>query len=154
MKAEYYNALGLTQWVHRKSGYSPLTEDNRTLAGLMIVAEGELVDSAAGQLLTAMLNAINLKRDDVLIVDIEMLDKQMLLTKPRLILAMGEVAAHALLQTTTSLSSLRNQTYYYGDDQIPLIVSYHPTHLLIHPEDKRHAWQDLQTLHSSMAKSL
>ena len=64
--------------------------------------------------------------------------------KPKIILAVGRIAAHNLLKTDTSLAKLRNKTFYYGDTETPLVVTYHPAYLLRSPGEKRKAWQDLQ----------
>ena len=72
------------------------------------------------------------------------LKRQVALIKPKIILAVGRIAAHNLLKTDTSLAKLRNKTFYYGDTETPLVVTYHPAYLLRSPGEKRKAWQDLQ----------
>ena len=67
-----------------------------------------------------------------------------MLIQPKIILAVGRIAAHNLLKTDSSLSKLRQQTFRYNQTQIPLIVTYHPAYLLRSPREKRKAWQDLQ----------
>lgn len=125
--------------------------------------QGEPFVGRAGQLLDRMLKAINLERQQVYIANVlkcrppknrdplpreiqqctEYLDQQLALLQPKLILAVGRYAAHYLLQCTTPLSRLRGRTHYYGEHQIPLIVSYHPAYLLRNPIDKRKAYSDL-----------
>lgn len=142
-------------------------------ADLMIIGEapgfyedqqGEPFVGRAGQLLTAMIKAIGFERQDVFIANIlkcrppnnrdpqpvevqsctPFLDKQIAMVKPRLLLAVGRIAAHYLLKTKSSLESLRNQMHRYGNSQIPLIITYHPAYLLRNPIDKKKAFADLQ----------
>ncbi len=145
-------------------------------AQLMIVGEapgadedrqGEPFVGRAGQLLNAMLRAIGLERDAVYIANVlkcrppgnrnpsaeeaakcqPFLQQQLSLLQPKLMLAVGGVAAHSLLQTDEAVGRLRSRIHYYGDDRIPLLVTYHPAYLLRRPEEKAKVWQDLQKLH-------
>lgn len=142
-------------------------------ASLMIVGEapgfhedqqGEPFVGRAGQLLTAMLDAIGLSREQVYIANVlkcrppenrdpkpdevktctQFLQQQIDLIQPNLLLAVGRVAAHYLLDTKQSLQALRNQIHQFGDQQTPLIVTYHPAYLLRNPVDKKKAYEDLQ----------
>jgi uracil-DNA glycosylase family 4 len=142
-------------------------------ASLMIIGEapgfhedqqGEPFVGRAGQLLTAMLKAIEFERSDVYIANIlkcrppnnrdplaeevelctRFLDQQIALIQPRVLLAVGRIAAHYLLKTKASLESLRNKIHYYGDNKTQLVITYHPAYLLRNPIDKRKAWVDLQ----------
>ena len=117
-----------------------------------------------GQLLDAMLQAVGVKREAVYLTNMikcrppgnrrpkaeevsacsGYLRGQTELLQPGLIIALGEQAAQALLQTEASISQLRGQIHYYGEQQIPLLVTHHPAHLLNTPADKRDSWQDLQ----------
>lgn len=144
-----------------------------TNANLMIIGEapgyhedkqGEPFVGRAGQLLTNMLKAIGFTRQQIYIANIlkcrppnnrdpqanevslctPFLDKQIELIKPRLLLAVGRIAAHYLLKTKASLESLRSKQHAYGELAIPLIVTYHPAYLLRNPIDKRKAFLDLQ----------
>ena len=72
------------------------------------------------------------------------LDQQIALIKPQLLLAVGRIASHYLLKTKSSLESLRNKVHSYGENQTPLIVTYHPAYLLRNPIDKKKAFLDLQ----------
>jgi uracil-DNA glycosylase family 4 len=67
--------------------------------------------------------------------------KQIELTQPKLILAMGRFAAQTLLDTDASIASLRGRLHRYAG--LPLIVTYHPAYLLRTLEDKSKAWADL-----------
>ncbi len=131
-------------------------------------ARGEPFVGRAGQLLNAMLRAIGLSREAVYIANIvkcrppknrdpkpdEMvacsayLHRQISLVKPRVILAVGRVAAQHLVGSTTAIGRMRGQSYFYDntDDgaRIPIVVTYHPAYLLRSPLEKRKSWQDLR----------
>lgn len=124
-------------------------------------AQGEPFVGAAGQLLTAMLQAIGLQREDVYITNIikcstpderdplpaeiehcrHYLHRQIELLQPKVIFSMGRVAAQALLNSNEKISALRGSRHSYSGR--PLIASYHPVYLLHKPSEKRKAWQDL-----------
>jgi DNA polymerase len=72
------------------------------------------------------------------------LQRQIALIRPRLILAVGRVAAQNLLKTDLPLGRLRGRVHHYGPQRIPVIVTYHPAYLLRTPADKRKAWEDLR----------
>jgi uracil-DNA glycosylase family 4 len=116
----------------------------------------------AGQLLTKILGAINLSRDDVFIANVlkhrppgnrnplpdevaacsPYLVHQIELVKPKVILALGTFAAQTLLETKLTIGKLRGQVHrYYG---VPLVVTYHPAALLRNPSWKRPTWEDVQ----------
>jgi uracil-DNA glycosylase family 4 len=67
--------------------------------------------------------------------------RQIELIGPKLIVAMGRFAAQTLLDTDSSISSLRGRVHRYAGR--PLIVTYHPAYLLRTLEDKAKAWEDL-----------
>lgn len=134
--------------------------------------QGEPFVGKAGQLLNNMLLAVGLKREQVYIANIlkcrppnnrdprpeevtkcePFLKRQVELVNPKIILAVGRIAAHNLLKTDISLSRLRGKVYYYGEFETPLIVTYHPAYLLRSPLDKRKAWQDLLLAQSVVSK--
>jgi uracil-DNA glycosylase family 4 len=116
----------------------------------------------AGQLLTKIIAAIDLKREDVFICNVlkhrpplnrnplpdevaacsPYLVRQIELIRPRVILAFGTFAAQTLLETKLSIGKLRGTLHqYYG---VPLIVTYHPAALLRNPAWKRPTWDDVQ----------
>jgi DNA polymerase len=78
------------------------------------------------------------------------LQRQIALLQPSAILALGRVAAQALLQSHEGIGELRNIEHRYKD--IPLIASYHPSALLRNTEYKRPAWEDLKLLRSVLQK--
>ena len=123
--------------------------------------QGEPFVGQAGQLLNNMLSAIGLKREQIFITNIlkchppdnrnprveeiaqceGYLKRQIELVSPKVILAVGRVAAHNLLKVDTPLSRLRGKTHHYG--QIPVVVTYHPAYLLRSPKEKAKSWDDL-----------
>jgi DNA polymerase len=126
--------------------------------------QGEPFVGRAGQLLNAMLQAIELQREQIYIANIlkcrppsnrdprpqevvccePYLMRQIELIQPRLILALGRIAAQNLLNTETPIGQLRGRVHQFRDTGIPLIATYHPAYLLRSPLEKRKAWQDLQ----------
>jgi uracil-DNA glycosylase family 4 len=118
----------------------------------------------AGQLLTKILKAIHLRREDVYIGNIikcrppgnrnpepeeiaaclPFLQRQIRTIRPRLICALGTFAAQTLLQTHTPISRLRGHFHTYED--ILLLPTYHPAFLLRNPTKKRDVWEDMQKL--------
>lgn len=132
--------------------------------------QGEPFVGRAGQLLNEMLRAIRLQRDDVYIANIlkcrppgnrdpkpeeaaqcvAYLQRQIALVQPKLLVALGRVAAQRLLQTDVALARLRLQRHQYSECNVPLIVTYHPAYLLRTPQDKRKAWEDLLFINKSL----
>jgi uracil-DNA glycosylase family 4 len=118
----------------------------------------------AGRLLTDILAAINLSRDEVYICNIlkcrppenrnpqpeeisncePYLSKQLELIKPKLILALGTFAAQTLLGTREPLGKLRGKFHLYKNTK--LLVTYHPAALLRNPNWKRPTWEDVKML--------
>lgn len=137
-------------------GEAPGAEEDR---------RGEPFVGPAGQLLDAMLRAIGLDRRDTAYVAnilkcrppnnreprpeevaacLPYLHRQVALLRPRLILAVGRVAAQNLLATDAPLGKLRGRVHAFGEASTPLVVTYHPSYLLRTPGDKRKAWEDLK----------
>lgn len=125
---------------------------------------GEPFVGRAGGLLNAMLRAIGLPRESVFIANVlkcrppgnrdpkpdevaaclPYLQRQVALLKPRIMLAVGRIAAQNLLATDAPLARLRGRVHRFGPQGIPLIVTYHPAYLLRSPSEKRKAWEDLK----------
>lgn len=123
--------------------------------------QGKPFVGRAGQLLTEMLKALGLNREEVFIANIlkcrppqnrdprpnevesceAFLRAQVSLLQPKIILAAGRIAAQNLLKTDAPLARLRGKVHRYQD--IPVIVVYHPAYLLRSPLEKRKAWGDL-----------
>lgn len=125
-------------------------------------ARGEPFVGQAGKLLDNMLSAIQLRRgENVYIANVlkcrppgnrtpepgeanacePFLARQIELIRPKLIVALGKVAANNLLVTDATLGSLRGRVHDYRGT--PLIVTYHPAYLLRNLVDKAKAWEDL-----------
>jgi len=116
----------------------------------------------AGQLLDKMITAMGLSRDQVYIGNIvkcrppgnrdpemdemlacmPVLNKQIALIQPPVIVTLGRIAAQALLSTSLSLGRLRGRWHTY--EGIKLLPTYHPAYLLRNPVAKKKAWDDLQ----------
>ncbi|MGD9387403.1 MAG: uracil-DNA glycosylase, partial [Gammaproteobacteria bacterium] len=71
------------------------------------------------------------------------LDRQIALLQPKIILAVGRVAAQRLLDTEAPVGRLRGTVHSYGPAGIPLVVTWHPAYLLRRPAAKAEAWRDL-----------
>lgn len=143
-------------------------------ASLMVVGEGPGADEdaqgepfvgRAGRLLDEMLKSIGRSRkDNVFIANVvkcrppgnrdpeadeaeacrPFLERQIQLVKPKLIVALGRIAAQRLLQTDEPLSRLRGPIHSYGPDKTPLFITYHPAYLLRSPREKAKSWDDLK----------
>ena len=70
------------------------------------------------------------------------------MSAPKLILAVGRIAAQSLLQQEVPVGRLRGRPHAYGPDGTPLVVTYHPAYLLRSPAEKRKAWDDLRLARS------
>ena len=137
-------------------GEAPGAEEDR---------RGEPFVGRAGHLLDAMLKAIGLSRgSNVYIANVlksrppgnrdpkpeevaaclPYLMRQIELLQPRVMLAVGRIAAQNLLATDVPLGRLRGKVHRFGELNTPLIVTYHPAYLLRTPGDKRKAWEDLK----------
>ncbi len=126
--------------------------------------QGEPFVGRAGQLLNQMLAAIGHQREQVYIGNIikcrppgnrdpkpeeiaccrGYIERQIELVAPKVLLCLGRVAAQALLANNDPVGRLRGQWYCYGEHQIPLRVTYHPSYYLRTPAHKAFGWQDLQ----------
>jgi uracil-DNA glycosylase family 4 len=87
-------------------------------------------------------------RDEEIAACAPYLSRQIELLRPKVILAMGRFAAHALLKTDTTLQQLRQSTHAFESAAgvLPVVVTYHPAYLLRRPADKHLAWEDLKRL--------
>ena len=132
---------------------------------------GEPFVGRAGQLLSKMLSAININREDVFICNVlkcrppsnrdpkpdeiakcsYYLDKQLEFLKPKYILALGRIAALRLLKIESPMKELREKIYSYNG--IPVLVTYHPSALLRNSSWKYPAWEDLKKLRELMDKA-
>lgn len=124
--------------------------------------QGEPFVGRAGQLLNEMIRALGLRRESVYIANVlkcrpprnrdpapeeaaaceGYLKAQLALVRPKIIVAVGRIAAQNLLKTATPIGKLRGQVHQY--ERIPLVVTYHPAYLLRSQTEKRRAWEDLK----------
>jgi uracil-DNA glycosylase len=135
-------------------GEAPGAEEDR---------QGEPFVGKAGKLLDAMLAALGQLREQVYIANVvkcrppenrnprpdeaascaPYLDRQIELVSPRVILAVGAVAARRLLAVEEPVGRLRGRVHRYGPAGLPLVVTWHPAYLLRRPEAKAETWRDL-----------
>jgi uracil-DNA glycosylase len=149
-------------------------------ADLMFVGEAPGADEdeqglpfvgRAGQLLTKIIEAINLKREDVYIANVikcrppgnrnpepdevatcePFLARQIDIVKPRVIVALGTFAAHLLLRTDAPISRIRGLKHQYRD--AILIPTFHPAYLLRSPERKRDVWEDMKKVRALLTEA-
>jgi DNA polymerase len=147
-------------------------------ADLMFVGEGPGADEdatgrpfvgRAGQLLDRMIEAIGKKRSDCYIANIvkcrpplnrepepdevatcePFLYRQINVIKPRLVVALGAVAAKTLLRTTAPISQLRGRFFDFRGTK--LLPTFHPAFLLRSPNKKKEAWEDLKKVRDFLA---
>ncbi len=140
-------------------------------ADLMFVGEAPGADEdvqgipfvgRAGQLLTRIIEAIDLKREDVYIANVikcrppgnrnpetdevetcePFLFRQIDIIKPKVIVALGKFAAQALLRTLDPISRLRGRVFTYRGAK--LVPTFHPAYLLRNPASKREVWEDMK----------
>ncbi len=124
--------------------------------------QGEPFVGRAGQLLNNMIKAMGIRREDVYIANIikcrppgnrtperdecdtcsPFLMRQIAVIKPKVIVALGAVAAKTLLAINAPMSELRGHWYDFRETR--LAVTYHPAFLLRDPRQKKEAWKDLQ----------
>ena len=122
----------------------------------------------AGQLLTKIIEAIGLTRDDVYIANVikcrppqnrnpepdevetcePFLFRQIDIIKPKVIVALGKFAAQALLRTLDPISRLRGRVFEYRGAK--LIPTFHPAYLLRNPSSKREVWEDMKLAKQSL----
>jgi len=133
-------------------GEAPGAEEDR---------RGEPFVGRAGKLLDEMLRAIGQSRDTVFIANIlkcrppnnrdpkseeaaacrQYLDRQIELVQPKIILAVGRIAAQNLLASNEPVGRMRGRPHNLGGT--PLVVTYHPAYLLRSPSQKNKSWSDL-----------
>jgi DNA polymerase len=149
-------------------------------ADLMFVGEGPGADEdlqgepfvgRAGQLLTKIIEAISLRRDDVYIANVikcrppnnrnpepdevekcePFLFRQIDTIRPKVIVALGKFAAQSLLRTNDAITRIRGREYKYRD--AILIPTYHPAYLLRNPSAKREVWEDMKRVKAILTES-
>jgi uracil-DNA glycosylase len=133
---------------------------------------GEPFVGRAGQLLTKIIEACKMTRDDVYILNMikcrppgnrnplpaelgncrEYLERQFDLIQPEFICCLGAVAAQNLLKTTVSIGKLRGKLHQYRDAKV--VCTYHPAFLLRSPSFKKETWEDMKFLMREMGVEL
>lgn len=133
---------------------------------------GEPFVGRAGQLLTKIIEACTLKREDVYILNVlkcrppgnrnpapdevancrEYLDRQLAIIQPEFICCLGSVAAQTLLETQQPIGTMRGRFYDYRGIQVA--CTYHPAYLLRNPSAKRQVWDDMKWLMGHMGIEL
>jgi uracil-DNA glycosylase family 4 len=142
-------------------------------ADLMFIGEGPGFEEdrqgipfvgPAGQLLTKIINAIDLSRDDVYIANVvkcrpprnrdpepeeveecrPFLDRQVDAVRPKVICALGRVSAQNLLETEDGITRIRGRIFSYRGAK--LVPTFHPAYLLRNPEKKRECWEDMKLI--------
>jgi len=131
-------------------------------------ASGEPFVGRAGQLLTKIIEACTLQREDVYILNVlkcrppgnrvpmpdevancrSFFERQFAAIAPEFICCLGTTAAQALLQTTEPIGALRRRWFTFGAARV--ICTYHPSYLLRTPAAKRDVWEDMQMLMREM----
>jgi DNA polymerase len=126
--------------------------------------QGEPFVGPSGQLLTRIIEAMGLRREQVYILNIvkcrppknrdphpdelaacrPILQAQLDCLQPRVVCTLGKFASQALLQTDEAISRLRGRFHTLGE--IPVMPTYHPAYLLRNPHEKRVVWQDMQAI--------
>jgi DNA polymerase len=171
MKLLKSDCLNCQKCILSKTRNNVVFGEGNIYSNLLIVGEapgaeedlsGKVFVGKAGQLLTKMLNAIEINRDDVFIANIlkcrppenrnpkpievenclPYLESQIDIIKPIAILLFGRVAATNLLKIEQSLGSFRLRIFSFKN--IPVFVTYHPSALLRNPNWKKNAWEDLK----------
>ena len=133
--------------------------------------QGEPFVGRAGQLLTKIIEAIGMARQDVYIANVikcrppqnrnpepdevekcePFLFRQIETIKPKVIVALGKFAAQSLLKTTEPITKLRGREYKYRD--AILMPTYHPAYLLRNPSSKRDVWEDMKRVRAILTQS-
>ena len=129
-------------------------------------AQGEPFVGRAGQLLTKIIEAIELRREDVYIANVikcrppgnrnpepdevlacePFLFQQIDLVQPKVIVALGKFAAQSLLRSDQPITRLRGQIHPFRQAQ--LVPTFHPAYLLRSPDKKRETWEDMKLVRS------
>jgi uracil-DNA glycosylase family 4 len=125
----------------------------------------------AGQLLTKIIEAIQLRREDVYIANVikcrppenrnpepdevdacePFLFRQVGAIKPKVIVALGKFAAQTLLRSSEPISRLRGKVFNYGEAL--LVPTFHPAYVLRNPASKRDVWEDMKMVRDLLASS-
>jgi len=145
-------------------GEAPGAEEDR---------RGEPFVGRAGKLLDEMLRAVGLDRSTAFIANIlkcrppnnrdpsageaaacrGYLERQIDMVNPRVILAVGRIAAQHLLHSDAPVGRMRGRVHSLNNRQVPVVVTYHPAYLLRSPSQKRKVWDDLRLAMQTVKES-
>jgi len=175
---ETFDLSSCTHCVLSETRQHVLIGQGKALPRLMIVGDvpseeedssAQMYRGAAGELLEKMLQAMKLSTDEVFYTPavkcrppenrqphvaesktcFKHLQQQIAERKPECILAFGNLAALGVLNQKLKVTEARGQ-WFNTDDNIPVMVTYHPAYLLRKPEEKKAAWGDLQQVMSKL----
>ena len=178
---EAFNLSSCTQCVLSETRQHVLIGQGKASPRLMIVGDvpseeedssAQMYRGAAGELLEKMLQAMKLSTDEVFYTPavkcrppenrqphvaesktcFKHLQQQIAEQKPECILAFGNLAALGVLNQKLKVTEARGQ-WFNTDDNIPVMVTYHPAYLLRKPEEKKAAWGDLQQVMAKLGFS-
>ena len=161
----------------KKSAKKLVFADGNILSPLMIIGEGpgqkedeigKPFVGEAGNLLNKMLNAINVKRDDIYLTNVvnyrppnnrkpetseikrysEFLKEHINLIKPKILILMGSTAMESLLGNKEKISKIRGKwlDILINNLSFKTMVTFHPAYLLRQPEQKKYSWEDLKKI--------
>ena len=131
-------------------------------------AQGLPFVGRAGQLLTKIIESIDIKREDVYICNVlkcrppenrnpepdevlacnPFLKKQLASIRPKIVCCLGTFAAQTVMQTASSISKLRGR--FHDIDGIRVIATFHPAYLLRSPDKKREVWEDMKQIRAEL----
>ena len=176
---------GSTNCTLKKYANKTVFSDGNPSSKIMFIGEAPGADEdkvgkpfvgLAGQLLTKMISAIDLSREDVYITNIvpwrppnnrtpnteevlqclPFVQKHIDIIKPKIIILLGGTASKAILATTHGITKVRGKWHHYKslkiDQPIPARAIYHPAYLLRSPENKKIAWEDLKEIKKMILK--
>jgi len=153
---------GRTQIVHTKGNFQADLMFVGEAPGADEDAKGEPFVGRAGQLLTKIIESIGMRREDVVIGNINrcrppsnrqptlpeaetckpFLLREIAVIRPKVIVVMGNTALHNLLETKTGISKIRGEFHdYFG---VKVMPTFHPAYLLRDPRKKREVWEDMK----------
>ncbi|MBM3860356.1 MAG: uracil-DNA glycosylase [Verrucomicrobia bacterium] len=135
-------------------------------------AQGEPFVGRAGQLLTKIIEAMGMKREEVYIANVlkcrppenrtplpdetanclPYLQRQIEMIRPKVIVALGATALRALLDIQIGITKMRGNWYAYHD--IPIMPTFHPAYLLRNPPAKKEVWQDMKTVLAKLGREV
>jgi hypothetical protein len=159
-RIEYLQAIGIDLWVPRGAGGVPVAPvapaggvaaPLREVTAAQIAARWEALRSEVLRTNVYIANVLKSRppgnrdpKPEEVAACLPYLVEQIALLQPKIMLAVGRIAAQNLLGTDVPLGRLRGRVHRFGELNTPLVVTYHPAYLLRTPADKRKAWEDLK----------